>query len=221
MPVKSAQDYLTQYAKDKKITLSEVKNFQNLGFDLNELNKFVADSPDIVYKPKAEIYYKENIPQPTKAEEPVKLPDQTVTYTNPATGETGLSIPEIDSAGKVAVATIAKDAATEVEKARGEWGYKTQGLASEAARAVGFRQAEAAEKATEIESQGRLNLQNIINAGLKDVSEIQGKTERDVTKIGGEYAVKGEETRQSGQRDISRIGANAAVMQGLVNAFSF
>ena len=159
MPVKSAQDYLTQYAKDKKITLNEVKNFQNLGFDLNELNKFVTDSPNVVYKPKAEIYYKENIPQPTKTEEPVKLPDQTVTYTNPETGETGLSIPEIESASKVSLAKIAKDAAIEAEQAKGEWGYKTQGLASEAARAVGFRQAEAAEKATEIESQGRLNLQ--------------------------------------------------------------
>jgi len=221
MPVKSAQDYLTQYAKDKKITLNEVKNFQNLGFDLNELNKFVTDSPNVVYKPKAEIYYKENIPQPTKTEEPVKLPDQTVTYTNPETGETGLSLPQIEGSVKIALGKLAKDTQVAVTNAAGEWAYKSQGLASDATTKVGFRQAEATEKATEIESQGRLNLQNIINAGLKDVSEIQGKTERDVTKIGGEYAVKGEETRQSGQRDISRINANAAVMQGLVGAFNF
>ena len=122
---------------------------------------------------------------------------------------------------KLALGNLAKDTQIAVTNAAGEWGYKSQGLASEAAKAVGFRQAEATERATEIETKGRLDLQGIINAGMNSVKQIEKETAENVQRIGGEFAVKGEETRQSGQRDVARIGSKAAILQGLVGAFNF
>ncbi len=56
---------------------------------------------------------------------------------------------------------------------------------------------------------------------MKDVEGIRGQTERDVANIQGEYGVKQEATRQGGQKDIARIGAEAGFRNALIGAFSF
>jgi hypothetical protein len=73
----------------------------------------------------------------------------------------------------------------------------------------------------EIEGKNRIDLQGIINAGMKEVEGIRGQTERDVANITGEFGVKQEATRQGGQKDIARIGAEAGFRNALIGAFSF
>lgn len=118
--------------------------------------------------------------------------------------------------------------------------WKTRGLTD---KAVAVTQAEAAKygydrdleakkyladqdllkgtRIAEIEGKNRIDLQAIINAGMKDVEGIRGQTERDVANIQGEYGVKQEATRQGGQKDIARIGAEAGFRNALIGAFSF
>lgn len=76
-------------------------------------------------------------------------------------------------------------------------------------------------RVAEIQAKNNLDLQAIINSGLKEVEGIRGQTQRDVATIQGEYGVKEESTRQSGQKDIARIGAEAGFRNALIGAFSF
>lgn len=76
-------------------------------------------------------------------------------------------------------------------------------------------------RVAEIEGQKRIDLQGVINAGLKEVEGIRGQTERDVATIGGEYGLKQEAERQRGSKDIARIGSEAGFRNALIGAFSF
>jgi len=72
-----------------------------------------------------------------------------------------------------------------------------------------------------IRGQANLDLQNIINAGLKDVEGIRQEGGRDIARITGEFGVKQESERQRGQKDIANIGAGSAYRNALIGAFSF
>jgi hypothetical protein len=227
MALPESKTFLDTYAgvgkkkPDNVFALGELKKFEKLGYGLTEVKDYLTANPDVKLAPNAVGYFNTFVPKvPAKVDTPTP-PTQTVTYTNPVTGETGLSLPEMEGSVKIALGNLAKDTALAVENARGEWGYKTQGLASSAARDVGFRQAQASENVAGIEARGRIDLQGIVNAGMNSVKQIEKETAENVQRIGGEFAVKGEETRQSGQRDIARIGSRAAILQGLVGAFNF
>lgn len=73
----------------------------------------------------------------------------------------------------------------------------------------------------EIEGQKRIDLQDIINAGLKEVEGIRGQTERDVANIAGEFGVKQESERQRGAKEIAQIGSQSGFRNALIGAFSF
>jgi len=79
----------------------------------------------------------------------------------------------------------------------------------------------AATDVEKIRGQANLDLQNIINAGLKDVEGIRQEGGRDIARITGEFGVKQESERQRGQKDIANIGAGSAYRNALIGAFSF
>lgn len=72
-----------------------------------------------------------------------------------------------------------------------------------------------------IKAQNNLDLQAVINAGLKEVEGIRGQTAKDVANIQGEFGVKQESTRQAGQKEIARINEQAGFRNALIGAFSF
>lgn len=72
-----------------------------------------------------------------------------------------------------------------------------------------------------IQAKNNLDLQAIINAGLKDVENVRQEGGRDIARITGEFGVKQESERQRGQKDIADIGASTAYRNALIGAFSF
>jgi hypothetical protein len=120
-----------------------------------------------------------------------------------------------------AVARIEGELANEKQRLYNEGWLGSTALTADATKYVSDREKEAILGKADIETQGRLDLQAIINTGLKDVATIEGQTSRDVATIGGEFGVKQEQTRQAGQKDIANIGARAGILQGLVGAFNF
>lgn len=144
----------------------------------------------------------------------------TTGYGEGVSGPTA-TFPEMDTATRIALQTIMKDTELEKQKLYNEGWAKAQGISAEATRYVSDREKEAILGKADIETRGRIDLQGIINAGLKDVAGIEAQSARDVATIGGEFGVKQEQTRQTGQKDIARIGARAGILQGLVGAFNF
>ena len=147
----------------------------------------------------------------------------TSTTYQSGSGPTGptATYPEMDTATRIALQTLMKETETEKQKLYNEGWSKAQGISAEATKYVSDREKEAILGKADIESRGRIDLQSIINAGLKDVAGIEAQSARDVATIGGEFGVKQEQTRQTGQKDIARIGARAGILQGLVGAFNF
>lgn len=72
-----------------------------------------------------------------------------------------------------------------------------------------------------IQAENNLRLQDIINAGLKDVEGIRQEGGKDIARITGEFGVKQESERQRGQKDIAKIGSESAYRNALIGAFSF
>jgi len=127
----------------------------------------------------------------------------------------------IRGANSQAVARIEGELANEKQRLYNEGWLGSTALTADATKYVSDREKEAILGKAELETKGRLDLQAIINTGLKDVATIEGQTSRDVATIGGEFGVKQEQTRQAGQKDIANIGARAGILQGLVGAFNF
>lgn len=72
-----------------------------------------------------------------------------------------------------------------------------------------------------IQAENNLKLQDIINAGLKDVEGIRQEGGKDIARITGEFGVKQESERQRGQKDIAQLGSESAYRNALIAAFSF
>ena len=122
--------------------------------------------------------------------------------------------------------------AANVANIQGGYSVKTADISAAASKYMADRDLEAkryladqdfakATKVTEIEGKNRLDLQSIINTGLKEVEGIRGESAKEVSRITGELGVKQEEARQAGQKDIARIGEQAGYRNALINAFSF
>lgn len=71
------------------------------------------------------------------------------------------------------------------------------------------------------ESKGRLDLQAIVNAGLKDVTNIQTEGQKAVATIQGDYSLQGEKERQRGQRDVADLTSKRGMYASLMSAFNF
>ena len=66
-----------------------------------------------------------------------------------------------------------------------------------------------------------LDLQNIVNAGLKDVAKISGEFGLEGEKVRGEYALEGERLKGATARDVAQRNKEAAIFGGLMSAFNF
>jgi len=98
------------------------------------------------------------------------------------------------------------------------YGYEAD---ERARKYVADRAGQSAEAVENIRAKGNLDLQAIVNAGLKDVENIRGQFGVEQEKTRGEFGVKQEETRQAGNREVARIAGKAGIYQGLMGAFSF
>ena len=74
---------------------------------------------------------------------------------------------------------------------------------------------------TELKGKYGLDLQNIVNAGLKDVAKISGEFGLEGEKVRGEYALEGERLKGATARDVAQRNKEAAIFGGLMGAFNF
>ena len=73
----------------------------------------------------------------------------------------------------------------------------------------------------ELQGKYGLDLQNIVNAGLKDVAKISGEFNLEGEKVRGEYALEGERLKGATARDVAQRNKEAAIFGGLMSAFNF
>lgn len=73
----------------------------------------------------------------------------------------------------------------------------------------------------DLKGQYSLNLQNIVNAGLKDVAKISGEYGLEGEKVRGEYGLEAERIKGSTARDVAQRNKEAAIFGSLMSAFNF
>lgn len=233
-PKVTAREMLATYGK--VISKPELKSFQEAGFTPARASTFAENRPNVTLnrsaaafaanaaapittpavtdtKPKQDPFVAPISENTFSAQDMVSFLEQEAIRENILAG--------IDSNTRITLGNLDADARKEAARLAADAQIRSTGISADATRYVSDREKEAILQRAEIESKGRLDLQAIINAGMKSVAEVEGLTARDVARIGGEYGVKQEQTRQSGQVRIANIARNAGILQGLVGAFSF
>jgi hypothetical protein len=125
---------------------------------------------------------------------------------------------------------IQKDAATESEKIRGLSNQEIARINKDASNYGYDRQLEGTKYATDseerwrqavatIEGDKKASLQNIINAGLKDVSEIEGSYSLKNVEAKGKYDTQIMGLRTQADKDIAKMDANQKMYNLLGLAF--
>lgn len=234
-PKPTARELLNSYGK--VISKAELKDFKAAGFSPARAANFAQNQPGVSLNQQAKSFVKQPAASPGTTATPSTAPDPFATpaanvnqnvfspedmmgfLEQEATREQTLA--GIDSNTRITLGNLDADARKEAARLAADAQIRSTGISADATRYVSDREKEAILQRAEIESKGRLDLQAIINAGMTNVAEIEGLTARDVAKIGGEYGVKQEQTRQSGQVRIANIARNAGILQGLVGAFNF
>ena len=232
-----------------KISQKEIQTYQNKGYDIGTLEKAAAAQKATLKSPAKKAVEAAKTAQAQRRQEfQAKIDANNATYatsnTPGASGATGASNDAVsqdkgDTTSKFEptitpgegqlyaseYANIIKDLDGQIEfnktKLLADAQVTSAGLA---AKANEFESRQATERllgATRIESQGKLDLQKIINAGLANVTALENEAKRDVATITGQYGVKQVEAQQTGQKDIARISSRSNILQGLVGAFNF
>jgi len=233
-PKVTARQMLETYGK--VISKPELKGFQEAGFQPARAVTFAENRPNVSLNPSASAFA-------AKAAAPIVTP--AVTDTKPKQDPFVAPINEnvfsaqdmisfleqeavreqtlagVDSQTRITLGNLDADARKETARLSADAQIRSTGISADATRYVSDREKEAILQRAEIESKGRLDLQAIINAGMKSVAEVEGLTARDVATIGGKYGVEQEKMRQTGQVKIANISRNAGILQGLVGAFNF
>ena len=232
---KSARELLKSYGNT--ITQKELKNFESKGFDVQKAKDFAKSTGGVSLNDKAQTYYKAG---GAAAVKPVITNTNTTpgfdpTSTSGGGGDSGLdfsSQPEFDYKSAYGLGELEGQIRTNLQKLQSASAETIAGIsagaqkygydADERARKyVADRAGQSAEAVENIRAKGNLDLQAIVNAGLKDVETIRGQFGVEQEKTRGEFGVKQEETRQTGSRDVARIAGKAGIYQGLMGAFSF
>lgn len=144
----------------------------------------------------------------------------------------GMSREEYDYAFQSGLIDLQGGIAKELEALRGSTAIRGAEIAAgatvrsaeldaEARRYLGDKDYLAKTDVAKIQAENNLKLQNIINAGLKDVEGIRQEGGKDIARITGEFGVKQESERQRGQKDIAQLGSESAYRNALISAFSF
>lgn len=235
-PKVTAREMLATYGK--VISKPELKSFQEAGFTPARAVAFAENRPNVNLNRSAAAFAAKAA-APTTATTPTDTTSDTKTdlfvppsNQNVYSSEDMMAFLEqeavreqtlagIDSNTRITLGNLDADARKESARLAADAQIRSTGISADATRYVSDREKEAILQRAEIESKGRLDLQAIINAGMKNVAEIEGLTARDVATIGGKYGVEQEQARQTGQRDIARIAGRSGILQGLVGAFNF
>lgn len=119
--------------------------------------------------------------------------------------------------GLTSAETIRGEANKEIAKIEADsrnYGYDLglQGTKYTADKESEWRQAVA-----NIETEGKVRLQDIINAGLARVAEIEGQSAKDVADVTGGYNLRSMQERTKADRDIGRMQL-AGSMYGLIGS---
>jgi len=109
----------------------------------------------------------------------------------------------------------------EIQALKSAGDIKSKQLDVEASKYIADKDYLSATDVAKIRTEGDLRLQDIINAGLRDVEGIRQEGGKEIARISGEYGVKQESERQRGQKDIARLGAQSSYRNALIGAFSF
>jgi len=163
---------------------------------------------------------------PDPASNPFSLADYTSLYQTMQTGQENLAhiqggyslqAAQASANAQVSAAGIRGDADKEVAKAYADaqiYGYD-RGL--EGTKYSADKESEWRQNVANIEVGGKKDLQGIINAGLKDVANIEAQAQRDVAETTGGYSLKSMQERTKADRDIASMGL-AGSMYGLIGS---
>jgi hypothetical protein len=226
-----AQKLLASYGRT--ISKSELKEFEKK-FDTKKAKDFAKETGGVRFGKNAQTYYKGGGAASTAAGTKVTPEGINTNIGNDFVDFQGrtMSRDQFGVESEEYIRRLQGDIDKQLEILRGASTENIAGISAGAQRYgydaderarkyVADRAGQSAEAVENIRAKGNLDLQAIVNAGLKDVTEIQGQTSRDVEKTRGEFGVKQEETRQAGSRDTARIVGRAGIYQGLMGAFNF
>jgi hypothetical protein len=144
----------------------------------------------------------------------------------------GMSQEEFSYASQAGLFNLQGNIQQELEQLRGATAIKGAEIAAgaavrsaeldaEARRYLGDKDYLARTDVARIQGESTLRLQDIINAGLKDVEGIRQEGGKEIARISGEFDVKQETEKQRGQKDIAGIGERAGYRNALIGAFNF
>ena len=234
MAKKSATELLKSFGEN--ISAKELQKFEDKGYNLNKAKEFAKETGGVRFNENAQNFYQTSknpaaTPGPGPGGDGAGAPG----YTPGGGGNDGLdfmSQNEFDYESAYGLAELDGQIRTNLAKIQNQNAEAVAGIyakaqmygtdADERARKyVADRAGQSAEAVENIRAKGNIDLQAIVNAGLKDVENIRGQFGVEQEKTRGEFGVKQEETRQAGSRDIARIGGRAGIYQGLMGAFNF
>jgi len=236
MAKKSAKELLKSFGNT--ITQKELKNFEDKGFNIEKAKDFAKSTAGVRLNDQAKTYYKSGGTSAVVAQAGGGGSSGggfNTAYTAGTGGYTAgdfMSQPEFDYKSAYGLGELEGQIRTNLQKLQNisaenianisagaqRYGYEAD---ERARKYVADRAGQSAEAVENIRAKGNLDLQAIVNAGLKDVENIRGQFGVEQEKTRGEFGVKQEETRQAGNRDVARIAGKAGIYQGLMGAFSF
>jgi hypothetical protein len=239
MAKKSAKELLKSFGDT--ITKKELKKFEDKGFNVKKAKDFAKSTAGVSLNKQAKTYYKSGGTSAVQAPVAQAVGNKSsggefnTAYTAGTGGYTAgdfMSQPEFDYKSAYGLGELEGQIQTNLQKLQNigaenianisagaqRYGYEAD---ERARKYVADRAGQSAEAVENIRAKGNLDLQAIVNAGLKDVENIRGQFGVEQEKTRGEFGVKQEETRQAGNRDVARIAGKAGIYQGLMGAFSF
>lgn len=229
---KDAQKLLKSYGN--VISAKELQDFESKGYGLDRAKSYTDKGKNNArFGDNAQTYYRESQAAPPP---PSSLPGggSTTVETDPTMGywtlvtESNERIADITGGYQIQAAQIGANATVSSQGIRadadkyiadayaGAQRYGSE-LALEGTKYTADKEAQWRQAVANIETQGRLDLQPIINAGLENVANIEAAAQRDVADITGRYNVEGIATKGKYDKEIGKMQL-AGSMYNLLNA---
>ena len=127
------------------------------------------------------------------------------------------SIANIQAGATTQSATIRGEADKEVARAYADAQKYASQLGLEGTKYASDKESDWRQAVANIEVQGKLDLQPIINAGLERVTGIEAQASRDVAETTGKYSLKSMQERTAADKSLGKIQL-AGSMYGLLGA---
>jgi hypothetical protein len=127
------------------------------------------------------------------------------------------SIANIQAGATTQSATIRGEADKEVARAYADAQKYASQLGLEGTKYASDKESDWRQAVANIEVQGKLDLQPIINAGLERVTGIEAQASRDVAETTGKYSLKSMQERTAADKSLGKMQL-AGSMYGLIGA---